>query len=169
MQLGNDDENVAQLIVPGSLTSESLITPVESNRAAGGDFVLGRDSLRALDGEPARLSLHRSAARVLVVGASVEDRDRAALAELLTQLLVAGPLALLLAALAGYFVAGAALRPVEAMRRRAEEVSSDRAGRRLPLRPHGTRSGVSAKRSTRCSADSRPVCARASVHRRCKP
>ena len=34
---------------------------------------------------------------------------------------------------AGYLVAGAALRPVEAMRRRAAEVSSDEPGARLPL------------------------------------
>ena len=133
IQLGNDDENVAQLIIPGQLPSESLITAVEAERAAGGGFVLDRTSLRALDGEPARLLVTPvDDAHVLVVGASLEDRDEA-LAELLTQLLVAGPLALLLAALAGYFVAGAALRPVETMRRRAEEVSSDRAGQRLPL------------------------------------
>ncbi len=133
IQLGNDDENVAQLVIPGQLPSESLITAVEAERAAGGGLVLDRASLRALDGEPARLLVTPvDDALVLVVGASLEDRDEA-LAELLTQLLVAGPLALLLAALAGYFVAGAALRPVETMRRRAEEVSSDRAGQRLPL------------------------------------
>ena len=133
IQLGNDDENVAQLIIPSQLPSESLITAVEAERAAAGGFVLDRASLRALDGEPARLLVTPvDDALVLVVGASLEDRDEA-LAELLTQLLVAGPLALLLAAFAGYFVAGAALRPVETMRRRAEEVSSDRAGQRLPL------------------------------------
>ena len=95
--------------------------------------MLRRDSLRALDGEPARLIVTPVDENVvLVVGASLEDRDEA-VGELLTQLLVAGPLALLLATLAGYLVAGAALRPVEAMRRRAEEVSSERTGQQLPL------------------------------------
>jgi signal transduction histidine kinase len=68
----------------------------------------------------------------LVVGASLEDRDEA-LNELLAQLLVVGPLALLLASAAGYFLATAALRPVEEMRREAAEISGDAAGRRLPL------------------------------------
>ncbi len=133
VQLGNDDENVAQVIVPGRLTSELLITPEEVARAATEAFLVNRDALRALDGEPARLLVTPVGdGLVLVVGASLEDRDEA-LGELLAQLLVAGPLALVLAALVGYVVAGAALRPVEAMRRRAEEVSSDRTGQRLPL------------------------------------
>jgi heavy metal sensor kinase len=71
---------------------------------------------------------------LVVTGESLEDRDEA-LAGLLAQLLVVGPLALLLASVGGYFLAGAALRPVEAMRRRAAEISSDRADRRLPLPP----------------------------------
>jgi two-component system, OmpR family, sensor kinase len=70
--------------------------------------------------------------RTLVVGASLEDRDEA-LDGLLAQLLVGGPIALLLSSFAGYLLAGAALRPVEAMRRRAAEISADTAGRRLPL------------------------------------
>src|SRR5207248_3603709 len=41
--------------------------------------------------------------------------------------------ALLLACLAGYGVASGALRPVEAMRRRAAEISGARAGERLPV------------------------------------
>ena len=133
VQLGNDDENVAQLIVPGRLPSESLITTVEAERATAGAFFLNRDSLRALDGEPAKLLVTPVGdGLVLVVGASLEDREEA-VTELLAQLLVAGPLALVLATLAGYVVSGAALRPVEAMRRRAEDVSSDRTGQQLPL------------------------------------
>ena len=68
----------------------------------------------------------------VVVGASLEDRDEA-LASLLRQLLVVGPIALLLATVAGYLLAGAALRPVDAMRRGAAEISADTSGRRLPL------------------------------------
>ena len=68
----------------------------------------------------------------VVVGASLEDRDEA-LDSLLAQLLVGGPIALLLSSLAGYVLAGAALRPVEAMRRRAAQISADTAEQRLPL------------------------------------
>ena len=64
----------------------------------------------------------------MVGGAALDDRDEA-LAALRTQLLVGGPLALLLASLAGYALAGAALRPVEAMRRRADGDLRDDAGR----------------------------------------
>jgi heavy metal sensor kinase len=67
----------------------------------------------------------------VVAAASLEDRDEA-LAALLTQLAIGGPLALLIASLAGYALAGAALRPVESMRRRAAEISGTVGGRRLP-------------------------------------
>ena len=62
------------------------------------------------------------------------DRDEA-LAGLLTALFVVGPVALVLASIAGYLLAAAALRPVEDMRRRAAEISGDQPGRRLPLPP----------------------------------
>ncbi len=60
------------------------------------------------------------------------DRDEV-LASLLGLMLVVGPVALLLAAFAGYRLAGAALRPVESMRREAAEISSETSGRRLPV------------------------------------
>ena len=60
------------------------------------------------------------------------DRNEV-LASLLALMLVMGPVALLLAALAGYRLAGAALRPVESMRREAAEISSETSGRRLPV------------------------------------
>src|SRR4029450_7113535 len=46
---------------------------------------------------------------------------------------IAGPVALLLASLAGYLLAGVALRPVEAMRRRATQISAETPGERLPV------------------------------------
>ena len=126
-----DEENVAQRLGPdGSPTASSpglgtpLVTPEEATRAQDGSFFLTRD----VGGEPMRLLVTST----LVVGASLEDRDEA-LDELLAQLLVVGPLALLLASAAGYFLATAALRPVEEMRREAAEISGDAAGRRLPL------------------------------------
>ncbi len=69
---------------------------------------------------------------VLVVGTSLERRHQA-LASLLQQLLIGGPAALLLAALAGYGLAGAALRPVESMRREASSISASSPERRLPV------------------------------------
>jgi two-component system, OmpR family, sensor kinase len=69
---------------------------------------------------------------VTVVGASLEDRA-SALRKLGTLLLIGGPAALLLASLAGYGVAAAALRPVESMRRRAAEISAGGRGARLPV------------------------------------
>ena len=69
---------------------------------------------------------------VVVVGTSVKDRDQA-LANLGARLLVGGPAALLLAALAGYGLATAALRPVESMRARAAAISPDDLDQRLPL------------------------------------
>jgi signal transduction histidine kinase len=69
---------------------------------------------------------------VVVVGASLEPRAEA-LADLRRQLLVGGPIALLLATLAGYLLAAAALRPVERMGERAATISAASPGRRLPV------------------------------------
>lgn len=61
---------------------------------------------------------------VAVVGQSLNQRDRA-IGGLTSVLLVGGPVALLLSSLAGYVLAGAALRPVEAMRRRERAFVAD--------------------------------------------
>jgi len=63
---------------------------------------------------------------------AMDERDEV-LASLLALMLVVGPLALLLATYAGYRLAGAALRPVESMRREAAEISSATSSRRLPV------------------------------------
>jgi signal transduction histidine kinase len=112
--------------------------------------LLAPDRLRALDGStldvavPALDDELRLAAEqaeddgvtyTVVVGASLAQRN-AALADLARILLVGGPIALLLASLAGYGVAAGALRPVEHMRRRAAELfASGGSGRRLPVPP----------------------------------
>jgi two-component system OmpR family sensor kinase len=72
--------------------------------------------------------------RVVVVGVSLAQRERA-LETLAGALLIGGPLALLLAAGAGYALAAGALRPVEAMRRRAATISAADPDARLPLAP----------------------------------
>ena len=63
----------------------------------------------------------------VVVGQSLEDRDEV-LAGLVAAFAIGGPLAVALASLLGYALAGAGLRPVEAMRRRAAAGDA-----RLPL------------------------------------
>ncbi|HSJ43884.1 MAG TPA: ATP-binding protein [Euzebyales bacterium] len=68
----------------------------------------------------------------VMVGASLADVADA-LELLLAQLVIGGVAALALASVAGYVLAGAALRPVEEMRRRATAISADTAGERLPL------------------------------------
>jgi signal transduction histidine kinase len=55
---------------------------------------------------------------LVVVGQSLEDRDEV-LSGLVAAFAIGGPLAVVLASLLGYVLAGTALRPVEAMRRRA--------------------------------------------------
>ena len=82
--------------------------------------------------EPAVMRAVGEPDQVLVVGVSAEDVGDA-LDELRTQLLVGGPLALLVAALLGYVVAGSALRPMERMRARAATISAASSGDRLPV------------------------------------
>ena len=71
---------------------------------------------------------------VLIVGATLDERS-AALSNLAVLLALVGPLALIIASVAGYGLASAALRPVELMRRRAAAVSASEPGVRLPLPP----------------------------------
>jgi signal transduction histidine kinase len=71
---------------------------------------------------------------VLIVGATLDERA-SALSNLAVLLALVGPLALIVASVAGYGVASAALRPVELMRRRAGAVTAAEPGRRLPLPP----------------------------------
>jgi two-component system, OmpR family, sensor kinase len=71
---------------------------------------------------------------VVVVGTGLDDRHDA-LRSLLALLVIGGGAALALASLAGYALAAAALRPVEAMRRRAAAIAPAIGGQRLPVPP----------------------------------
>lgn len=86
--------------------------------------------------EPARLLATPVTANgrslVVVVGVDAGDRD-SQLASLARLLLISSPIALLLASLAGYRVASSALAPVEAMRRKAERITAENHGQRLPI------------------------------------
>ncbi len=138
--LAEPDENVAQVIGPDGevvdatppLESTPLLTADELARAREATVVVERGRIAGLDEERFRLLGTPAGEEVVVVGASLGDRDEA-LEGLRNQLLIGGPIALLLASLLGYALATAALRPVEAMRRQAEEISATTAGRRLPV------------------------------------
>ncbi len=137
------DESLAQVIGrDGSVVYASpgfrerpLLSAGELARASRGPVFVNRDSVAGFD-ERVRLLARPTDSRVVVVGATREDRDEA-LASLGTVLLTGGPIALLLAALAGYWLASAALRPVGAMRGEAAEISRLGSGRRLPVPPAG--------------------------------
>jgi heavy metal sensor kinase len=146
-RLVDHEESFAQVLDPRGVILDStprlgdrlLLTGGQLARAAKATIMVERPPFPDSD-EPVRLLATpvQSAAGpvVVVVGASLEERVDA-LASLLRQLLIGGPLALLLASLLGYGLAAAALRPVESMRREAEAVSASEPGRRLPLPPAG--------------------------------
>jgi two-component system, OmpR family, sensor kinase len=111
---------------------EPLIDARDAARAAAGATVLRSVTLRAPEGDWRILAAPaRNGGAAVVVARSLESRE-ATLKRLLRELLLAGSLALLLAAVAGYALAAAALRPVEAMRRRAAAVTSASSAR-LPV------------------------------------
>lgn len=68
----------------------------------------------------------------VVVGATLSDRQEA-LDQLLLLMAFGGPIALILSSVAGWVLAGAALRPVERMRQEAEAISVSEPDRRLPV------------------------------------
>jgi signal transduction histidine kinase len=108
-----------------------LLTPAQLELARRGPVFVNRSSAPGLD-EPARMLAVPVDRNVLVAGATRENRAEI-LRSLRTAFLIGGPLALLLASLGGYVLAGAALRPIEAMRRRAAEISSSSLDERLPV------------------------------------
>jgi signal transduction histidine kinase len=85
--------------------------------------------------DPFRLlavSIDRPVRRIVIVGATLSDVDEA-LQRLFQVIVTIGPLLILLMTGAGWLLAGAALSPVEEMRREAAAVSASEPGRRLPV------------------------------------
>jgi two-component system OmpR family sensor kinase len=114
-----------------------LLTAAEIRRALQGPIFLDRGPLPGLQDDSRLLAVPvtaRGSERVVVVGTSTEARDES-LTDLAQLLAVGGPIALLLASLAAYGVAAAALKPVEAMRSRAAEISAADPDQRLPVPP----------------------------------
>jgi two-component system OmpR family sensor kinase len=107
-------------------TGRRGVTTAEQTRAASGEVIVERE-VAGIDGRVRVLA--RGGA---VAGQTLDDRDEA-LGALTAAFLVGGPIAVLLASLVGYALAASALRPIEAMRRRAAEVSLRREEEPLPL------------------------------------
>jgi heavy metal sensor kinase len=134
VQVLDEDGTVAGTTVP-ELSDHPLLARERLRRLEGTTLDV---ALPALD-EELRLAAEQAeddgVTYTVIVGASLAQRN-AALTDLGRILLVGGPIALLLASLAGYGVAAGALRPVEHMRRRAAELfASSGSGRRLPVPP----------------------------------
>jgi signal transduction histidine kinase len=134
------EEGFAQLVArdgrvldtSGGLQGPAL-TPAELERAGNDEVVIdkrlpGIEATARVLARPA----DRPPGAVVAVGQSLADRDET-LSGLAASFAIGGPIAVLLASIAGYLLAATGLRPVEAMRRRARKVSLSRAGERLPL------------------------------------
>jgi two-component system OmpR family sensor kinase len=138
---GQVEESFAQVLDSGGrvvgATSGVRVPPLsvgQLRRAVRGPVWLER-RVEGIEGTTrvlARPLSGRSAASVVVVGQSLDDRN-VALSGLVTSFAVGGPLAIVLASVIGYALATSGLAPVEAMRRRAERVSLARDDERLPL------------------------------------
>lgn len=126
-----DGEVVASTLPPGA---GRALDPAEIDRANRESVLVERqvpgieNGARVL-GRPASSA---AGAFVVVAGASTEDRAEA-LDGLSNAFLVGAPIALVLASGIGYLLATRSLRPVEAMRRRAQDITLERSGERLPL------------------------------------
>jgi two-component system OmpR family sensor kinase len=139
------NESFAEVLTAGGGVTDSslavsdhvLLTSVELQKALRQPVYLDRGPLPGLQDESRLLAVPvdaRGRRQVVVVGTSTEARSES-LSDLAQLLLLGGPIALLFASLAAYGVAAAALKPVEAMRSRAAEISAAEPDRRLPVPP----------------------------------
>jgi heavy metal sensor kinase len=135
-------ESYAQLVDDGRvvdatrpLSGKPVLGAEELQAAAGGALYADLASVPGLN-EPSRVlavPVRRNGQRMVLVVGSTTQNEAETLAAFRNELLIAGPIALLLASVAGYLLAGIALRPVEAMRLRAAEISAETPGERLPV------------------------------------
>jgi two-component system, OmpR family, sensor kinase len=128
-QLLRDDGTV--LDSAGGVRGRAL-TPAELRRAAAGDEILVEREVPGIEGIARVLARADGGPEVVAAGQSLDDRNET-LGNLAASFAIGGPIAVLVASLLGYALAAAGLWPVEAMRRRAREVSLGSAHERLPL------------------------------------
>ena len=134
---GDAEEGFAQLLSPDRPRARQRRrhprSGAQPSRAAArrGGRADPRGAQRARHrGSGARAGPSDRDADVVAVGQSLDDRDET-LGNLVASFAIGGPIAVLVASLLGYALAAAGLRPVEAMRRRAQEVSLNREDERL--------------------------------------
>ena len=104
-----------------------LLTGAETRAAERSPQLIGRGNRYRLYAMPVQ-----GGRRIVVAGVSLATRD-AALDKLDDSLWIGVPIALVLASIAAYFLAAAALAPVERMRARAALISTDEISTRLPI------------------------------------
>ena len=138
------EESVMQILDPTGLVlgasrgfgEASVLSDEQLARALAAPLLIDAGPLVPDDDESTRLFASPidvdGATVVVVTGTSLEDREDA-LHSLLAQLLVIAPIALLVTSVLGYVMALFALRPVDAMRRRAATISAHEPGARLPV------------------------------------
>jgi len=108
---------------PAQVTA-ALLTPTLFEQRVSGLEGEARLFGRAVDAQDRRL--------LVVVGTSIDDRNKA-LDGLVKAFVLGGPLAVLVASGIGYLLASLGLSPIEAMRRRAQDITLKHDGERLPL------------------------------------
>lgn len=136
---GEAEDGFAQLLGPdgrvlasaGNIRGSAL-GRAELRRAQSGARTLVERDVPGIEGTARVLAMAGRGAEVVTVGQSLQDRDDT-LTNLVRSFALGGPIAVLFASVLGYALAAAGLRPVEAMRRRARDVSLTRADERLPL------------------------------------
>jgi len=137
------DESFAQVLARDGrlidstpqLGSRPVLSPSELSKASTAPAFFERTGLPGIDAIARLLAAPVKTSdgeQVVVVGSSLADHNDA-LHNLATLLLIGGSVALLLSSLAGYLATGSALRPVEAMRRRAAAISARGPQERLPV------------------------------------
>ncbi len=126
-----DGELVASTLAP---RSGAAIDAQTLDRAATGRVFVDLD-VPSVEGKARVLAQPVDSADgpvIVVAGSSTDDR-REALAGIAGAFLIGAPLALALAGGLGFLFATRALAPVEALRRRAADITLDHSGERLPL------------------------------------
>jgi two-component system OmpR family sensor kinase len=136
------DEVFSQILTPEGRVVASTLTPgagpaldPQEIEAATGETVIVERDVPGIE-HGARV-LGRPATSVdgpvvVIAGASTEDRVEA-LDGLANAFLLGAPVALVFASGIGYLLATRSLKPVDAMRRRAQDITLERSGERLPL------------------------------------
>ncbi len=138
--LEDPEETFVQLLSPTGQVLDSIGTlqvpaldPAEARRATGESITLERE-LPGVDGRVRLLagSEPSGGAPIVVVGQSLRDRNDA-LANVVSSFVVGGAVAIVFASTVGYLLATFGLAPVEAMQRRARDVSLRAGDEGLPL------------------------------------